>query len=219
VSRDVTEIIFIFVFSTLAFVLYIIRDYQFLRYEKESKERKKEATRLSKELSSSYSYIGEVNRKFEILKDITLEIPELLENGKKNGKDIYADVLRAIRIFSGCRNFMVILFSQKEKKRYAELFLPDSNLVSVPSGIDIEEIIRGKTHFTKRKGGYCVIEANGTMAGLHCLGIFRHTSLRDDAIDLVRPLLMQTLLLYVYSKNMRYLPIPNKEGRMKEKEK
>ncbi len=200
-SREITEIVFIFIFATLAFILYIIRDYQFLRYEKELIKKQKEVNRLTKELTSSYSYIGEVNRKFEILQDVTLEMPELISGEGKEKVGPYHDILRAIRIFSGCQDFVVVLFSVKEKKECAQFFLPDSKLTSLPRRMGLLEMIHENIRFVKNKGEYCVMEASGTIADLHCLGIFHRSSLRDDIVDLIRPLLMQILLLYAYAKN------------------
>lgn len=201
VSREITEIIFIFIFATLGFVLYIIRDYQFLRYEKETIEKQKEVNRLTKELTSSYSYIGEMNRKFEILKGITLKMPDLINGEGKEKTGPYHDILRAIRIFSGCQDFVVVLFSVKDKRECAQFSLPDSKLTSFPKRIDFLKTVRENIRFTKNEGDYCTMEASGTIADLHCLGVFHRSLLREDIVDLIRPLLMQVLLLYAYSKD------------------
>lgn len=214
-SRGITEMVFLFLFATMAFVLYIIRDYQFLRYEKRAQEKQKEVSHLTKELSSSYSYIGEVNRKFEILQDVTLEIPTLLENGVGKGKrSVYFDALRAMRIFSGCRDFVVVLLSLDGSVRPKELFLPDSDLTGTPREVDVVQVVLDKVRFTKKNGQYFVIEANGAIGGFHCVAVFRKSSIRNDVVDLVRPLLMQTLLLWVYSNKMKNLPISDKEGKI-----
>lgn len=204
INREVSEIIYIFVFSTLAFVLYIIRDYQWVHQKKELEERRKEGSRLTRELASSYSYIGEVNRRVEILQEVTLDMPELLENGNKEGKNIYHDVLRAIQIFSGCQDFVVILHSPEKKKKYTELCLPNSKTTSIAREINLVDFIGGKkTQFTKEDGThYSVVKASGTISNVYCLGVFQRNSLRSEVTDLIRPLLMQILFLSVYSKNI-----------------
>lgn len=198
-NPEITELVFLLVFSTGLFVLFIFRDYQLQRLKKELEEKRKEASRLGKELSASYSYIGEVNRKFEILQDVSVEIPEILENGKKNGKDVYFDVLHAIQIFSGCRDFVVAFCDADEGKHLTEIFLPSSQLLTIPKHIDLEEFARDRSRFTKKSGEYCLVEANGTIGKMHCIAVFHRFSLRGDAVDLVRPLLMQALFLYVHS--------------------
>lgn len=204
-DREIVELVFVSVISLLAFALYVIRDRQSLRYKKELAGKQKEISRFTKELSLSYSYIGEANRKFEILQGVTLEIPELLKGEKEN---LYYDILRAIRIFSGCSDFIVIFYSKKEGGGCAQFFLPDSKLIAIPKEIHISEIAKKKIRFIKHSGEYCVMEASGTIAGVHCFGIFQCFSLREDIVDLLRPLLMQALLLYSYSKKEQQKNLP-----------
>ena len=203
-NPEITELVFLLLFSTGLFVLFILRDYQVSRLKKELEGKRKEASRLGKELSASYSYIGEVNRKFEILKDVSVEIPEILENGKKNGKDVYFDVLHAIQIFSGCRDFVVAFFASDDgEKNPMEIFLPSSQLTASPKHILLGEFVKDQSRFTKKSGEYCLVEANGTIGKMHCVAVFRRFSLRGDAVDLVRPLLMQALFLHVHAKTKK----------------
>lgn len=213
-NREVTEIVFIFIFTTLAFALYIIRDYQFLRYEREGKERKKEVTRLTKDLALSYSYIGEANRRFEILQEITSKLPEALGEEQSIGEAIYTDVLRAISIFSGCTDFVVVVVSQEGLMNHAEIFLPDSALKTIPDRIHIQRSIHDTSQFTECGGEYCIVKASGHIDGFLCLGVFKKGALREDVVDLVRPLLIQVLFLYVYLKNIRNLLNLEKRGKI-----
>lgn len=196
-DRGTTEIIFVSLASFFAFILFFIRDHQYRQRREELIKKQKEVNRLSKELSSSYSYIGEVNRKFEILQDVTLEIPELLEGGEEN---LYHDILRAIRIFSGCQNFVIVLCSKEGKEECAKFYLPDSKLSALPKEVDFNAMMRNPKQWASSNGQYSIMEAIGTIAGIHCLGVFQKSSIREDVRDLLRPLLMQILLLYAYSK-------------------
>lgn len=201
VSREITEIVYIFFFSTLALAIYVIRDYQFVRYQRDATKKQQEVSRLVRELSASYAYIGEVNRKFEILQGVTLDIPELLNEKGENGIKKYFDALRAIRIFSRCRDFVVLLYSSKEEKIMQKLHLPGSALADVPGIFDIPQLVQESRQFIRRKGSFCAVGASGTIADTYCLAIFQRTSIQGSAVNLIRLLLLQILFLYSYGKN------------------
>ena len=201
-DTESTELSFLFFLSTMLFFLFFIRDRQARLLAKELETRRKESSRLGKELAASYSYIGEVNRKFEILQDVSLEIPEILENHKnsKRKKDIFFDVLHAVQVFSGCGDFVVTFSEEKTPaKKTTELFLPSSRLKGIPKNVNIEAFASDDERFTQSEGRYQLIKANGTIGGIRCIAIFRRSALRVDTVDIVRPLLMQVLFLYAHT--------------------
>lgn len=195
-SREVTEALFVFLFSVGALSLYLAQDGANRRREKQLEQQYKESGRLARELSASYLYIGEVNRRFEILKDITLEIPALIEDGK-NGARSYHDILRAIRTFSECKDFCVVIFSPERTVVFSEFYLPGSNCPGIPAEITVQDICATRRDTFENKLSFVL--ATGNIDGVSCLGIFRHTPFRADVLDLIKPLLLQILFLYAYS--------------------
>lgn len=100
------ESIIIFGFGVLAFMLYLAKEKALLRIVKEKLHLQKQAHLITKDLSDSYSYIGEMNRKFDIVKELLFRLPKtsaeaLLRSEKGKGEhDLYQPVIDAVRILS-----------------------------------------------------------------------------------------------------------------------
>ena len=68
-EETVEEIVLLFLGGTI-FIFYLIRDSQIQKIQKELDEKRRENNRMLKDLTQSYSFIGEINRKLEIAKNI-----------------------------------------------------------------------------------------------------------------------------------------------------
>lgn len=60
---------------------------------------------MSKDLKYSYSYIGEINRKLDILENIALGFPESSKLTQKNEGELYDSIMDAIRLFGKSDDF------------------------------------------------------------------------------------------------------------------
>ena len=74
-EEETLEELAIFVLGGLGFVFYLIKEKQLANNEKDKTRAQREASRMSKDLTISYSFIGEINRKLEIFKNISLGLP------------------------------------------------------------------------------------------------------------------------------------------------
>lgn len=83
-TQEAREVLFIMCLGALGFFLYILKEKSILRHVREKLTLQKTATNISKNLSQSYSYIGEVNRKLEIVTKLMKRLPLMIEEqGKK----------------------------------------------------------------------------------------------------------------------------------------
>lgn len=58
------------------------------------------ASRTSRDLVNSYSYIGEINRKVDILKQMVFDGPLAIKRGKGNKEEMYQSIIEAIHAFT-----------------------------------------------------------------------------------------------------------------------
>ncbi|KKQ13981.1 MAG: hypothetical protein US25_C0032G0014 [Candidatus Moranbacteria bacterium GW2011_GWE1_36_7] len=58
-----------------------------------------QASRMAKDLQHSYSYIGEINRKLDILENIALGYPESSRLSERNEGELYASIMSAVALF------------------------------------------------------------------------------------------------------------------------
>lgn len=84
-TEDMLEALVILVAGAVAFVLYVVKDKSLLRHVREKLWFQQKTTSITKDLSQSYSYIGEINRKMDILRGMMYRLVEIREN--KQGEE------------------------------------------------------------------------------------------------------------------------------------
>ena len=99
-SEDDLEALVIFAFGTLGLLLYVSKEKAFFRIREEKVNLQKKTNTISKDLSQSYSYIGEMNRKLDIIQDVVFELPKKSSVRKKKHTDIYKPIIDAARVFA-----------------------------------------------------------------------------------------------------------------------
>ena len=99
-SEDDLESLIIFAFGTLGLLLYVSKEKAFFRVREEKVSLQKKTNTISKDLSQSYSYIGEMNRKLDVIQDVIFELPKKSSVRKKRHTDIYKPLLEAAKVFA-----------------------------------------------------------------------------------------------------------------------
>lgn len=101
-GEEDTESVLIFCLNILAFLLYLAKERALGKIRGERKQIQQEKQFISRDLEDSYSYIGELNRKFEILKRSVGALPGTLATFGRSTKDddLYQPILDAVKILS-----------------------------------------------------------------------------------------------------------------------
>ncbi len=89
------EELVIFFFGITGFIVFIFKERKLYFYQKEQEKRKKKLQQTSRDLVDSYSYIGEINRKMEILMQIGLGLADRSNLNKKKEQEIYKSIIEA----------------------------------------------------------------------------------------------------------------------------
>lgn len=94
-SETRVEEIFIFLMGAIALAVFI-RNERIIFFQKKEKARdQKKIDQTVKDLVESYGYIGEVNRKMELLKNVALGITERSVLSKSKENEIYQSIISA----------------------------------------------------------------------------------------------------------------------------
>jgi hypothetical protein len=101
-GEEDAESVLIFCLNILAFLLYLAKERALGRIRGEQKQTQQEKKFISRDLEDSYSYIGELNRKFEILKRSVGALPGTLATFGRSARDddLYHPILDAVKILS-----------------------------------------------------------------------------------------------------------------------
>ena len=161
-NRQSTEELIIFLLGASGFLMFLWKERKLSKNEQERIKIQKESKMISKNLSDTYLYIGEINRKLDILKQVSLGLPEYASKitiGRE--KEFFASIIEAIHLLSKSKNFKLIFTDIKEKKiiyeiagskrfrmqeKFEDIFKKDINFINkdkyffISSTKDIENI-------------------------------------------------------------------------------
>jgi len=96
-SEKRAEELLIFFLGVTGFFLFFSKDRQLFLQKIEKKRDKKKIDQTIKDLVESYSYIGEVNRKMDILMSISLGLTEKSNLSKNKQTEIYRAIIEAAK--------------------------------------------------------------------------------------------------------------------------
>lgn len=95
------ESVLIFCFGMLGLLLYLGKESALLRTLREKLSLQKETNQIRRDLSRSYSYIGEMNRRIDIVKNMVVALPQLrTSQPRRQGRELYDPILQAIKLLS-----------------------------------------------------------------------------------------------------------------------
>ncbi len=107
INKEKTEELAILFLGAVAFLLFFLKEKKLNLYNRERIEIQKELNRILRDLRDSYSYIGEVNRKLDILQNISEEIPGTRALTADEEKDAYNSIIQAIKVLEKTSKFAI----------------------------------------------------------------------------------------------------------------
>ncbi|HPX94145.1 MAG TPA: hypothetical protein PLF30_01160 [Candidatus Moranbacteria bacterium] len=175
-------------------------------YEKSLKKKlaerisiQKQFNRISKDLTHSYSYIGEINRKLEILKNITTTYPESANLSTRKQNQIYDAIMEGIRLFGKSDKFVLRFVCTanneilKEIKSYPSLSL---NFSPKHLGMDFQ--------FFESDEILMVSSPKAIDGIIACIIVKKKTSghVIDD-LDIMKSMASQALFFFMFMKHKK----------------
>ena len=95
ISESRLEEILIFFMGAMAFAIFIKNEQQLIFHKKEKEKDKRKIEQTVKDLVESYSYIGEVNRKMDLLMNTALGLSDRSALSKAHEKETYQSIVSA----------------------------------------------------------------------------------------------------------------------------
>ena len=119
----------ILILGSIGFIIFLIMEKRMNKNMEEKSRFQKQVSRMTKDLTQSYSYIGEINRKLDILEHIAIGYPESSNSTTEKQTEIYDSIMGAIQLFGKSDEF-ALRFIQKpnyevinEIKSFSDLVL------------------------------------------------------------------------------------------------
>jgi hypothetical protein len=187
-DEDTAESLLILLVGTAGFLIYVIKEKSLLRHVKEKLWIQQKNSAITKDLSQSYSYIGEVNRKLDIVKSLTKKLPLVLQSHPGERSSAFWEVLDAARLLTqaDCTALRI-------RKGSGEWFhLEDTKLRKLFGVITDDFLEKNTKRYFETEGVYGV--ASDTLSdGTRSFLLFRRQQsidIDEDVVDILVALLV-----------------------------
>jgi hypothetical protein len=195
-DQEQLETLAIFLLGSTGFLLYLWKEKQVRHHISEKLRIQKEATKISKDLMDSYSYIGEINRKLDILKNIALGLPETSVFTPEKRQEVYDSIVEAISVLGKTEVFIL-------------------RFINHDSGQVEKEIQIGKPHFDVVDPDFLLLDEKTVCVFDHCyvirapkkMGAYGALIILDrkngdfEDAEILKALASQALFLFTLEKN------------------
>jgi hypothetical protein len=114
-NEDETEALILLIAGVASFAIYRMRDYQVFKIIKERMRLQRSVARAQKELSESYSYIGQANRRTDIMYEIFSDLSHL------GSADCNEAVLNAMNMLPYTDKFCLRFIDIEKQKTYHKI--------------------------------------------------------------------------------------------------
>jgi hypothetical protein len=187
-SEDDLESLLIFGFGTLGLLLYVSKEKAFFRVREEKVILQKKTNTISKDLSQTYSYIGEMNRKIDVIQDVIFDLPKKSATHKKKHTDLYKPIIDAVKVFARTDKVTLFVVDIKEQKL---IEVAEKNYFKHCTA---ESLLNKKKSFWVEDACF-VARSPQSAAGRHTFLVIGKTANHTEDIELLQLLSAQALLL------------------------
>lgn len=187
----------IFFLGGLGFAFYLIKEKQLAKNQEEKARAQREASRMSKDLTSSYSFIGEINRKLEIFKNISLGLPIWSGFSLSREKKMFEYIMASIKILTKSDEYCLTFVNKDSCEELLEIKSKKTTKFGLTKKHCLEQ--RKKYFETDH---FIVALSPEDIAGVICIVTIKkkvpaHTY--DDP-DILKAIASQSLFLYIFSE-------------------
>jgi len=199
VAEERAEEILIFILGMIAFLTFINNERKIAHQKKEKEKAEKKIDQTVKDLVDSYSYIGEVNRKMDILMGVALGLSDRSALDKKKENEIYLSILNAATFLLKAEGAMLRFVNIESGRTEKEIKLPETGKMTVAnkSLTGMEENIN-----MKKQKGLIIISSSQKINSIKCfLAAHNYDENEENKpknIEILKLFASQAIFLYSY---------------------
>ncbi|HLN18543.1 MAG TPA: hypothetical protein VK255_00040 [Patescibacteria group bacterium] len=196
-TEERAEEVAIFLLGATAFLVFIKNELQIIFHKKEKEKDQKKIDQTVKDLVESYSYIGEVNRKMDIIMNIALGLSDRSMLNKKKEKEIYESIVNAANFLLKAESVCLRLVDLKNFRIKKEIKTKGQHQI-----VKNEELAEmGEETIVKKDN--CIIVAssqsiNNIKAFLIISGYNEREQNNPKNIEILKVFATQAIFLYSY---------------------
>ncbi|MCA9364474.1 MAG: hypothetical protein KC736_01125 [Candidatus Moranbacteria bacterium] len=212
ISEDQVESLLIFMVGVVGFSFFLGTHQALKSSYKRETESERETYKAVRELNSSYSYIGEVNRKMDLLGEVMIAVPTVIVGGlEMTDEKKWKSIMDAVEVLTHTNHFSLRFVSGKEIKTLKEI----QRVQNKDCTINDQEL-REKMYSTviETQDGYTVFQSPSLKESLRAYIMVKKIYHRTtDENQIMKALCAQALLLYIISYRNNLTQSPKKRIR------
>jgi len=198
------EEILIFILGLTGFLLFRFKERQSNVNLKEKIKFQKEVSRTSKSLNDTYSYIGENNRKLDIMKNISNSLLEMSESDSSRGKKFFDELMESIYILGKSKKFVVRFINAKTGETEREIKSRKRAFFKIGNKEIIKNLERENKSFTENNYHFVITSPRKMGEIVAAIIISKNNQQQKiEDLDILKSLASQSLIAYYYSKNLK----------------
>ncbi|MFZ2976017.1 MAG: hypothetical protein WA055_05330 [Candidatus Moraniibacteriota bacterium] len=201
ISETRFEEILIFFMGAMAFAIFIKNEQQLISHKKEKEKDKKKIEQTVKDLVESYSYIGEVNRKMDLLMNTALGLSDRSTLSKAHEKETYQSIVSATS-FLLKSDFASLRFVDMKNIKTKQEFRSENSGQPIKNSALVEM----SDNMNVKKDNDCLIvssnqKINNIKSYLIICGFDEKEESNPKNIEILKVFASQALFLYSYTHN------------------
>jgi hypothetical protein len=199
ISHERIDELMIFFLGGFGFLFFIRKEHQLTIQKKEKEREQRRLQQTAKDLIESYTYIGEINRKMDLLMQIGIGLSDRTNLTEKHEKEIYKSIIESAKLLLKSAGATLVFFNLQDKKIIKQICY-DDKCGSLEQNTDIfsmEENI-----FVKHEKDFMVFCSNKTINNIKGYLIVRSfdefQGQDNNNQEIMKYLVEQALILYAY---------------------
>lgn len=191
-EEDIESLV-LFFFGVLAFTLYLAKEKALLRVFQEKLRLQKKTNIITKDLSDSYSYIGGMNRKFDIVKDLIFHLPtDTADTLAEKRPETYQSILQTVRVLSKTESVSLRFVDTKIKKIEKTIEIGSNEKFN---SFDAPMLLKSKKIFWENSD-CAIIRSPRQAKNVTAFIIFPKVTNQVEDVEMFKILASQALLLF-----------------------
>lgn len=197
--EDDIESLLIFCFGAVGFIIYLIKEKALIRLLAEKLHLQKQTHIITRDLSDSYSYIGEMNRKFDIVKSLIFRLPkDTVEAFGKKDPAPYHTIMEAIQLLTKVEAVSLRFVNVKTKKTEQ---IEEKSAPASFRNFDAKRLLQVKKMFWE-EDGCAIVRSPGQACQTVVFLIFPKATNRVEDIEVFKILASEALFLYCIEQDI-----------------
>ena len=200
-AEERAEEVVLFILGSVAFLAFLQNERRIAIQRKEKENAQKKMNQTVKDLVDSYSYIGEVNRKMDILMEVALGLADRSLLDRKKEREVYESIVNAANFLLKADATTLRFVNVKTGKTEQELGLPEKANISVSNEalLDMLENVN-----VKKEKNYLIISSSQTINQIK--GYFIISDYDDSEekkpknIEILKLFASQAIFLHAYAE-------------------